>query len=97
MSEEQQQNKPRASGEIQAEYVRVCARAGELQYRVNEQGKELAMLNSSIRDLNLEFAAASRFEEEVRKALASQEKKQAEAPPAEPVQPPRLVKEGESQ
>lgn len=63
----------RSSQDIHTEYVRLCMRAGELQYKIGELDKELSMMNSTIRDLNLEYGAAIKAEEEAKKEAAAKE------------------------
>lgn len=71
MSEEK---KPRTKEQIQAEYGQLCARSGQAQYQIYTLERDLDMLNSALRDLNLEVAT---LKEEPKQAPTEQ--------PAEPV------------
>lgn len=53
MSEE---TKTRTVADIQQEYQQSCLRAGHLQYQIDALSKDLSLLNSTMRDLNLEAA-----------------------------------------
>lgn len=65
-------DKKRTIPEIQQEYQNACLRAGHLQYQVFTLSNDLEMLNSTLRDLNLEAAAV--------KAADDKAKKQEEEP-----------------
>jgi len=56
------EKKPRTSDEIQKEYQHLAFKAGNLQYAIVENQKDLALINSSLRDLNFEFTAAKASE-----------------------------------
>lgn len=62
MSEEQKKSE-RTLEQIQNEFGQLCARAGHVQYQISVLEKDLGILNSSIRDLNLEAAAVKGKEE----------------------------------
>lgn len=57
MSEEAK--KTRTVEEIQQEYTQLCCKAGHTQYQISGLEKDLEMINSSLRELNFEAAAAS--------------------------------------
>ena len=61
--------------DIKNEYGKLCVAAGELQYRIKMQERELHELNTKIEDLNQEFSSILKAE--------------AEAKPAEPVEAPK--------
>jgi prefoldin subunit 5 len=61
-------SKPRTMADIQNEYGRLCANAGQIQYQVSELNKDLALVNSTLRELNLE---ASKLKEAEAKAAAA--------------------------
>lgn len=67
MSEEKKQ---RDTKTIQQEYSNLAFRAGNLQYEISEKGKDLALLNNSMRDLNFEFIGAKAAEDAAAKASA---------------------------
>lgn len=47
----------RSFQDVQNEFGALCARAGHLQYQIYTFKKDLDLINSQIRDLNLEAAA----------------------------------------
>lgn len=49
---------PRPIDEVQKEYQALCVRAGHIQYQIFALGKDLEVLNETLRDLNLEAAAS---------------------------------------
>lgn len=53
-----EEKKHREVSQIQLEYQQLCVRAGDIQYRVQALKKDLELVNSNLRDLNLEAAAA---------------------------------------
>lgn len=55
----EQQKKHRELAEIQQEYTNVCAKAGNLQYQIKALADDLVLINSTLRDLNLEAAASN--------------------------------------
>lgn len=59
--------------DLEKEYGALCVRAGQLQYEISRKTKDLAMINDSIANVNLE--AAEIHAEEVRNAAANQEPK----------------------
>ena len=60
MSEEK---KSRSTQEIQAEYQQLAFKAGNLQYAIGQQKKDLELINDQLRDLNFEYTAAKNLEE----------------------------------
>jgi len=76
MSEEK---KSRTVAEISQEYSGACTRAGHLQYQIDALSQDLKVLNSAMRDLNFEAAAAQ--------AKAAEEAKPAEEPKEAPKKP----------
>lgn len=64
---------PRKMPEIQAEYGNLVQKAGQIQYQVHVLNKDLEMLNSALRDLNME-AAASQEAEKASKPSESEKK-----------------------
>ncbi len=83
----------KSSQALQGEYQQLAFRAGNLQYSIEENKKDLALINSQMRDLALEFISAqAREQKEQAEAAqkASDEAKQAPkkleaVPAAEPV------------
>lgn len=69
--------KHRPTQEIQAEYQQLAFKAGNLQYAIVENGKDLSLINSTMRDLNLEFAASKAAEDTASKASAVLSKENA--------------------
>lgn len=57
------EKKTRSPQEIQAEYQQLAFKAGNLQYAISEQNKDLALINGQLRDLSFEFNAAKAAEE----------------------------------
>jgi hypothetical protein len=51
---ESTETKTRTVEDIQQEYQQGCLRAAHLQYQISALSKDLDILNSSLRDLNLE-------------------------------------------
>jgi len=49
--------------EIKNEYGRLCVAAGELQYRIEMQKRELHELNVKIENLNVEYSEIAKSEE----------------------------------
>lgn len=74
MSEEQK--KLRTVSEIQNEYSGLCARAGHLQYQIATLGKDLAMINDALRDLNSEANESKAAETRAAEAPKVEEKKE---------------------
>lgn len=54
----------RSFAQIQEEYQKLCYRAGHIQYQVYTYQRDLDSLNSTLRDLNIEAAAAKNAEAE---------------------------------
>lgn len=74
---------PRLKAEIEKDYMNLCARAGDLQYKISRHEKDLESLNSQLQDLNLEFAASAKAEAEVKAVEAT--KVQAETNNVTPI------------
>lgn len=53
----------RTVAEIQQEYAQVCTRAGHLQYQLYTLTKDLELINSTLRDLNIEAGNVPKAEE----------------------------------
>ncbi len=71
MSEEK---KPaRSTQEIQQEYQNLAFKAGNLQYAIVSQEKDLALLNEQLRNLNFEFVSARTAEDAARAAQPAAE------------------------
>lgn len=50
-------NKPvRTLDEVKQEYANTCVQAGNLQYQIHALSKDLALVNDTMRELNLEAA-----------------------------------------
>jgi len=56
MSEAENKPKERGIPDIQTEYQQCCVKAGHLQYQIATMGKDLGLLNDTMRDLNFEAA-----------------------------------------
>lgn len=57
-----EEQKKRSVKEIQAEYTQLCAKAGHLQYAIYSNQKDLALVNESLRNLNIEAAQSAKNE-----------------------------------
>ncbi len=53
---------PRAKDQIEADYGRVVAQVGQLQYQLHVYGKELTRLNGELENLNYEAAARNQLD-----------------------------------
>lgn len=62
-------DKKRTVAEIQNEYQSGCLKAGHINYQIYTLGRDLELLNSSLRDLNLEAAAAQVAEKSEEKPI----------------------------
>lgn len=71
---------PRPVSEIQQEYQMLCTKAGHVQYQIFTLQKDLDVLNSTLRDLNLE-ASESKTAEDAK--AAEEAKVKASEPLAE--------------
>ena len=69
--------KKRTVQDVQQEYTGLCARAGHLQYQINAMQKDLELINTTLRDLNVE---ASKFaaEEKIAAETAAKENEVAQ-------------------
>ncbi len=77
--EQPQPPKPlRSTAEIKAEYANLVGKAGQLQYAISEQQRDLTMTNLSLRDLSLEFTASDNAEK-AKAAAEAQAAKPADA------------------
>lgn len=71
---------PRKIEEIQREYVQLCTRAGDVQFKVKSLSADLDMLNGQIQELTIEALAA---QQQAAKEAAEAAKAAAEAAPVE--------------
>ena len=67
-------SKERTVEQIQQEYTQLCVKAGHTQYQIAQLKRDIDLMNSTLRDLNLEAAAA-----QARSLAADAAKKAAEA------------------
>lgn len=74
------ETKKRTVTEIQGEYTQLCARAGHLEYSIYALQSDLELLNLTMKDLNIEGAAAQKAEAE---AAAATPAETAPTPPTE--------------
>lgn len=68
-----EEKKHRSVQEIQGEYQNLCAKAGHIQYSIKCFQDDLALVNNSLKELNLEAAASSRADAEKAKESKSAE------------------------
>jgi hypothetical protein len=61
----------RSEQEVQQDYGRVAAKCGNLCYQISELTKELELVKGVMRDLNFEFVAVRRAQEESKIAAAT--------------------------
>lgn len=54
--------------EIQMEYQQLCTKAGHLQYQLHTITSDLSVVNSTLRDLNIEAATVHKASQELLKA-----------------------------
>lgn len=73
---------PRTTQEIQTEYQNLAFKAGNLQFAIFQQQKDLDLINQTLRELNFEYVSAS----EAAKAEENKPEKQADAAPGTPVE-----------
>ncbi len=66
----------RTAAEIKSEYTNLAFKAGNTQYAIAENQRDLAMINTQMRDLSLEYTAATNAEAE---AAKTETPKQADA------------------
>lgn len=71
--------KSRDVSEIQVDYQNLCLKAGHIQYQIFALSKDLELVNSSLRDLNLEAANVKSQSESVEPPKAVE---QVEAAPS---------------
>lgn len=62
--------KPRTSGDIQNENAHLTYKAGQVQYVIRQNQKDLDMINDRLRDLALEYVQVKAKEDEVSKLVA---------------------------
>lgn len=86
MSDQSQMPEPRASKVVQDEYGKLCAVAGDKQYRVQAMKAELDDINQKLYALNSEFNASMLRERESKTHLESVKAPDAESQ-AEPTIP----------
>lgn len=60
----------RTLADIQQEFARHCAQAGQIQYQIAEANKDLGLVNSRLRDLNLEAQKVKEAEAIAKEAVA---------------------------
>lgn len=54
---------------IRTEYSQICSQAGHIQYQIATLSKDLELLNSQLRDLNMEATKLSKEQVEAPKAV----------------------------
>lgn len=64
---------PRTSAAVVQEYNKLAFKAGNLQYQITEQKRDLNTINETMRSLNLEYAKLKEVEETSAKATPSAE------------------------
>lgn len=64
---------PRAVSDIQSDYQNLCLKAGHIQYQIFALSKDLELVNSSLRDLNLEAAEIAKVESKPEEAPVVEE------------------------
>lgn len=65
----------RSSEEIVKDYNNLAFKAGNLQYTIATQTKDLQKINETLQELNLEFVAAKNAEAEAAKEVAPETEK----------------------
>ena len=55
--------KPRSIKELQLEFQQLSFKAGTLQYEIYSKNKDLEAMNSTLRDLSLEYISAKELED----------------------------------
>jgi len=73
---------PKTKQEIQNKYFRLCAQAGELQYKITVFEEELAQLNSDIKKLNQAMHEVQAEENSQPKTQSNQGGSEASAEPS---------------
>lgn len=63
---------PREMSEIQTDYQRACANAGQLQYQLKIQSRELERINSQLEAINNEGAARMQLDKEAKSTETAQ-------------------------
>lgn len=53
------ENKKKTVDELQREYTQLCSKAGHIQYQISVMKSELAIVNDSLKVINLEAAAVA--------------------------------------
>jgi prefoldin subunit 5 len=64
----------RSIEEIHQDYSRICSQAGHVQYQIAVLSKDLELLNSQLKDLNLEAAKVQAAKEAEAKASSGESK-----------------------
>ena len=64
---------PRTKVEIEREYANICSRLGHCTYQIGVLGKDADLMQSTLRDLNLEAAAVAKLEAEATAAANTKE------------------------
>ena len=65
------EQKKRTLNDVQQEYVNLCTRAGDLQYKIQAFKKDLEVLNNQLRELNFEAVKIQQEEAAAKKAEES--------------------------
>jgi hypothetical protein len=76
---EQEQKKPREMSVINQEYSTLCAKAGDLQYRLVAMKSDLDQINETIKNLAFEGAASQRLAAEEAEKVKQESLKVTEA------------------
>jgi endonuclease III len=66
------EKKPRTLHDVQLDYQNACLKAGQMQYQKAMLEEDLNMLNSAIKDINLEAAKLQNIAAEAAKLVAAQ-------------------------
>lgn len=62
---------PREIAVIQSEYQQLCTKLGHISYQIDALSKDAAIVNSSLRELNLEAVASQQAAAEAKPALSA--------------------------
>ncbi len=71
---------PRDLDKIQQDYVNLCTKVGDMQYKVHCIQADIAVVNRQLRELNLEAAASSEAKRKQEEAAKAEESAKAAAP-----------------
>jgi len=77
---------PREMAEIQSAYQQLCANAGQLQYQLKIQSRELDMINSKLEEVNREAAARMQLDKDASARKSTLEAVTTEEAPKAPSQ-----------